>query len=141
VSSLHASGISQTILIAILEAWGISGFRQHLRRVQDGYRQRRDLFLGFVEKHLKNYAEWSVPNAGMFVWLKLKGVQSTDLLIKTKAVEKKVLLVSGSCFMPSGEDSPFVRASYSTATDADMEEALRRLAQLLQEEAETSCEA
>lgn len=31
----------------------------------------------------------------MFVWLKLKGITDSSSLIKTKAVEKKVLLVPG----------------------------------------------
>jgi len=49
-------------------------------------------------------------------------------------LEKKVLFVPGVEFSPSGSPSVYVRASYSTATDQQMEEAMKRLASLLQEE-------
>ena len=41
---------------------GYDGFLQHTRAVLEFYRQKRDVF----EKVL--HAEWSSPEAGMFVW-------------------------------------------------------------------------
>jgi DNA-binding transcriptional MocR family regulator len=35
-------------------------------------------------------ADYVRPSAGMFVWLKLRGVKDSFALITTKAVEKKV---------------------------------------------------
>lgn len=35
-------------------------------------------------------AEWHVPSAGMFLWIKLKGVSDTQQLIMKKALEKEV---------------------------------------------------
>lgn len=35
-------------------------------------------------------AEWHVPSAGMFLWIKLKGVADTQQLIMKKALEKEV---------------------------------------------------
>ena len=62
-------------------------------------------------------------------------------LVKVKAVDAKVLFVPGVEFMPSNHRKPvgqspvcpFVRASFSTATEADMEEAVRRLAAVVRE--------
>lgn len=66
--------------------------------------------------------------------MRLKGVVDSSELIKTRAVEKKVLLLPGIEFIPNSANrvSPFVRASFSTATDEQMDEACRRLAELLQ---------
>lgn len=69
--------------------------------------------------------------AGMFCWIKLLGIEDTYSLIKEKAVKEKVLLVPGSAFSAAKDKSPFVRASYSTATPEQMDEALRRLANLI----------
>lgn len=44
----------------------------------------------------------------------------------------------GVAFTPNGEDSPFVRASFSTASPEDMDEALGRFAALLREEYRSS---
>ena len=35
-------------------------------------------------------AEWHAPSAGMFLWIKLKGVADTQRLIMEKALEKEV---------------------------------------------------
>jgi len=130
-STLHVSGLSQTILLKLLKHWGDDGLKHHITRVQEGYRKRRDLFCSLAEKHLRGLAEWHPPSAGMFVWFKILGIQSSEKLIKEKALEQKVLLVPGVAFTPNGEDSPFVRASFSTATPEEMDEALRRFAALL----------
>lgn len=124
---------------------------------QEGYRQRRDLFCQLAAKHLTGLTEWHPPSAGMFVWFKVLGVTSTEKLIKERALAQKVpsfvassalgfgdclvpmfpiqvLLVPGSAFTPNAEASPFVRASFSTASPEEMDEALRRFATLLREE-------
>lgn len=77
--------------------------------------------------------QWEVPSAGMFVWIKLP-VQDADIFIKDTARKAKVLLVPGQSFDPHDQPSPWVRAAYSTATLEEMDEALRRLAELLAEE-------
>eukprot|EP01112_Ceratiomyxa_fruticulosa_P024360 TRINITY_DN996_c0_g1_i1.p1 TRINITY_DN996_c0_g1~~TRINITY_DN996_c0_g1_i1.p1 ORF type:complete len:501 (-),score=122.09 TRINITY_DN996_c0_g1_i1:88-1389(-) len=134
-SCLHPSGVSQGLALALLEKWGIEGWTSHLHFVQNFYKQRRDSFLEAAKRHLEGLAEWSVPHAGMFVWFKLLGIKDSRVLIKEKAVNKKVLLVPGVSFIPNPTTpSNYVRASYSTASLPEMDEALRRLASLLKEE-------
>jgi len=71
----------------------------------------------------------------MFVWLKLLGFDDSKKLIEEQAVQAKVLLVPGIVFEPCpdavGNTSPFVRASFSTASPQDIDTALSRLGQLL----------
>ena len=38
-------------------------------------------------------AEWNVPQAGMFMWLKIIGIEDTKYLIEVRAVKKKVLFI------------------------------------------------
>lgn len=137
-SNLHTCGMSQALVAAIFDAWAarhggdaVAGFAAHMRGVADFYRQRRDVFVTSAERHLSGLAEWSVPSAGMFVWLKLLGVDDAHALITEHAVAAKVLFVPGSSFMPCGSPSSHVRAAYSTATPEQIDEALSRLAALL----------
>ncbi|KAI8825257.1 pyridoxal phosphate-dependent transferase [Fimicolochytrium jonesii] len=131
---LHPSGVSQMLAYQLLNVWGVEGFLQHTERVTEFYRERRDAFLGSAERWLKGCAEWSVPDAGMFFWIKLLGISDSSDLIRTKAKEKKVLLVPGHEFFPNPRKTPYVRASYSTSDPADMDEALKRLAELVRDE-------
>ena len=133
VTSLHTSGVSQVMVYALLEKWGIQGFLDHVDRVSEFYKSKKDAFIQSAEKHLTGLAEWNEPNAGMFVWLKLLGTDDSAQLIQEKAMEKKVLMVPGFEFFPIERKTPYVRAAYSTASPEDIDVALARLAELLKE--------
>ncbi|TPX62847.1 hypothetical protein PhCBS80983_g00084 [Powellomyces hirtus] len=130
---LHPSGVSQMLAFSLLDSWGKTGFLEHTLRVAAFYKDKRDTFLAAAEKRLKGVAEWVVPDAGMFVWLKLLGIADSSDLIRTKATEKKVLLVPGFEFFPNPRTTPYVRASFSQASPENMDEALKRLAELVVE--------
>ncbi len=114
--------------------------------MQGVYLRRRDWMLGFCERFLKHDATWTAPSAGappallsaslscffilvaagMFLWLRLTHVRDSRALIQEKARERKVLLVPGADFSSEqGAVSSYVRASFSTASAVDMEEAVR----------------
>lgn len=137
--ALCTSGISQACVHALLTEWGESGWATHVRSVQALYRIRRDFFISCAEKHLDGLAEWTKPEAGMFVWMRLNGIKDSKALIEGPAREEKVLLVPGQYFSSTpSELSSWVRASYSTATSDEVDEALRRLALLLKKNARTN---
>tara|TARA_R110002050_G_scaffold296093_1_gene455661 strand:+ start:622 stop:987 length:366 start_codon:yes stop_codon:yes gene_type:complete len=112
---MHPSGISQELALATLESLGEEGLKKHIHKVSTFYRERRDHFCKLASKHLDGLAEWSAPEAGMFVWFKLNGIEDSLDLIQKEAVDAKVLLVPGKAFVDSGT-SPYVRASFSTGT-------------------------
>ncbi|XP_052774425.1 kynurenine/alpha-aminoadipate aminotransferase, mitochondrial-like [Mya arenaria] len=133
-SVMHASSLSQVVLCRILEQWGYEGFDQHVDKVTDFYRQKKDQCIRAADKHLKGLAEWSEPSGGMFLWLKLS-VPDTYELITVKAREREVLFVPGSAFtMDDTHPSQHVRASYSTCSEEQMNTAFERLAGLIREE-------
>jgi DNA-binding transcriptional MocR family regulator len=62
------------------------------------------------------------PAAGMFIWLKINGIQDTRKLIYEKALAQEVLLLPGSAFFCDQSQSyPFVRVSYSLSTPEQIE--------------------
>ncbi|KAL9186804.1 hypothetical protein ACHAXT_010524 [Thalassiosira profunda] len=91
-SNLHPTGLTQAMVLGLLQQWGTDGWEEHLKGVCDFYRSQRDHFLDSASGHLAGLAEWNVPSAGMFVWMKLLGVDDAQELIETRAVESKVLL-------------------------------------------------
>jgi kynurenine/2-aminoadipate aminotransferase len=130
-TNLHNSGVSQVMLHKILDGWGEEGFNVHCERVAKFYCQRRDALVSAANKYLTGLAEWHVPDAGMFLWFRLLGIDNTKTLIEEKAAKSNILLVPGQAFSPLDEPSEFVRASFSTASDADMDLAMQRLARLI----------
>ena len=48
-------------------------------------------------------------------------------IIREKAVERGVLALPGTVFLPNGRKTAYVRASFSLLTPEDVEEAVKRL--------------
>jgi 2-aminoadipate transaminase len=70
----------------------------HLRRLTELFRERRDAMLDALSRHLGDLgAEWSRPEGGMFVWVRLpSGTDATRLL--DVAMDEGVSFVPGSVF-------------------------------------------
>lgn len=133
-SNLHVSGVSQAMVSKLLTHWGPAGWNAHINRVCLFYARRRDVFVSLVDKHLKGLVDYAIPEAGMFVYLHLRGIDDSKKLVESKALEAKVILVPGQAFSPTDKPSNAVRAAFSVASDKDMDLALQRLATLLKNE-------
>ncbi|KAG8889446.1 hypothetical protein FRB98_004342 [Tulasnella sp. 332] len=140
-ANLQVSSTTQAIGFALLETLGYDGFERHTQGVSQYYRERRDVFEKAMRRHFGDgLAEWATPEAGMFVWFKLNlrssnGSEEGDsnALIAQRAVAKGVLAIPGTSFFPNGRTSAYVRASFSTIALDDVDEALRRLAEVVRE--------
>ncbi|KAJ8661436.1 hypothetical protein O0I10_002702 [Lichtheimia ornata] len=141
-SNLQPAGIPQLMAYGLLEKWGHQGFYNHVRSVADFYREKRDVFIQCMDKHLQGLATWVVPDSGMFVWIRmLGGIQDSQELIHTKAIEKRVLAVPGVSFLPIPGKTEYVRVSYSAISNDKMDEAIRRLAEVIREGAQENANA
>jgi tryptophan aminotransferase len=90
------------------------------------------MFEAAAKKHLTGVATWTTPVAGMFLYIHMELTQDGSegdsfAVIREKAVEKGVLAVPGTSFMPSGSTSAFVRVSFSLATEDQADEGFKRL--------------
>ncbi|GAB1606309.1 kynurenine/alpha-aminoadipate aminotransferase, mitochondrial-like isoform X1 [Argonauta hians] len=133
-SVVHASGLSQMLVLKILENWGLEGFKNHAVKTAQFYKERCQYTIQAAEKYLKGIAEWNSPAGGMFLWLKLVGVTDTTILIMEKAIKKKVLFLPGNSFTVDSEaPSPYIRVAYSQSSNQQINLAFQRLAELVRE--------
>ncbi|XP_016091600.1 kynurenine/alpha-aminoadipate aminotransferase, mitochondrial [Sinocyclocheilus grahami] len=131
-STMHTSTFTQLMVSQLLHNWGPDGFLKHI----DGNKliYSLDGFLSFSPVCFVDVAEWHPPMAGMFLWIKLKGIKDTQQLIMERALEKEVLLVPGGVFnINSSDPCPYVRAAFSLSTPQQIDEAFRRLADLIKD--------
>lgn len=136
VTNLQPSGLPQLMAYQLLEHWGHDGFFKHVEQVSNFYRQKRDEFVECLDRHMNGRAKWVVPTAGMFVWLDLLGgITDSYDLIMSKALKKNVLAIPGVAFMPQENKTGFVRVSFSAVSKEQMDEALSRLASVVDEAA------
>ncbi|KAI0326947.1 PLP-dependent transferase [Cubamyces sp. BRFM 1775] len=142
VANLQTSSLTQAITFALLDSWGYDNFKAHTHAVSQFYKGKRDVFERLMKKHLDGLAQWDTPEAGMFFWFKLllkspgaEGAEEEDSesLIRTKALEKGVLALPGTVFLPDGGKTAYVRAAFSLLDEADVEEAIKRLREVVLE--------
>jgi len=131
-SLMHVSGVSQGIVLKIVQKWGHDGLMDHIANVSKFYVSRRDMLVRLANEHLGNRVEFVVPNSGMFLWVKLKGVKDSKPIVDSLAKDQKVLFMPGGAFTVKSGPSSYIRLSFSVANDDQMEHAMIQFGKFLQ---------
>jgi DNA-binding transcriptional MocR family regulator len=66
-------------------------------------------------------AEWNSPTGGMFLWMRVLGVKDSAAIVD-KALDRKLILVSGTFFTPTNEISAYIRISFASVTQEQCDE-------------------
>jgi 2-aminoadipate transaminase len=104
---------------------------QHVERIKDFYRERRDVMLLSIEEHFPADAHYTHPAGGLFVWAELpRHIDTRELLLD--AVQNKVAFVPGQGFHPDFSGSNTMRLNFSNVPPAQLKEGIRRLGQAIQ---------
>jgi kynurenine/2-aminoadipate aminotransferase len=121
-TALSGSGLAQVAVAKLLKhTWGMKGLEEHAKYVQELYQTKRDDLIACIEKYLKGYVEYSVPEAGMFIWMKLLDVPDSKPFVMEHLMARNVCLVPGEAFSPNREQSAYVRAAFSLESKENME--------------------
>lgn len=134
-TSLQPSSLSQVLIYKLFESWNEEKFEHHFNDIQKFYCQRRDIMIAGLEKHLSGLAEWTVPKAGMFVWVKILGLEDVYDIVMEKCMSQGLFVLPGHAFNQNPDQkSQNIRISYSYVTEAEIDEGLSILAKVLKEE-------
>ncbi|GAB6029768.1 hypothetical protein CHUAL_005481 [Chamberlinius hualienensis] len=137
-SQLHSSSEAQVIIHETLKRWGYNGFLEHTDKVAKFYESRRDRMVHYAKKWLTGLAEWNEPSAGMFLWIKVLGLKDTHNLVSNRLFKKYVAFLPGKACNIDSSDTPYIRASFSIASDEEMNKGLQLLAECIKEELNTN---
>jgi GntR family transcriptional regulator/MocR family aminotransferase len=123
---------TSTLIQRTLEVYVTIGrYQAHLRRSCRLYRQRRDVMARAIKRHLPAEVQFTPPQGGLFMWLRLPETTSSLKLLPL-AVEEGVEFAPGSRFFPDPtEGEGYLRLNFATQTPEDIEEGIRRLGQAL----------
>ncbi|XP_058792059.1 kynurenine/alpha-aminoadipate aminotransferase, mitochondrial-like [Phymastichus coffea] len=134
-SHLHAPTLSQVILYKLLKIWGFDKMMEHFRGIRSFYKERRDLMVKLAQQHLQGIAEFSVPSAGFFLWIRVPGIPDTWKMVMQRGVTHGVLVAPGAAFMADPlKPCNAIRASFAKASYKEMNLALERLSLLIRSE-------
>ncbi|WP_282171544.1 PLP-dependent aminotransferase family protein [Cytobacillus firmus] len=101
-------------------------FNNKLETLRDRYRSKCDVLTSALEQYLPESASWYVPEGGYFVWMKIPGADTSELL--THALAEGVSFIPGKYFfMDQAAGTEFLRLSFSYADEKEITEGIRRL--------------
>lgn len=125
-SDYGSSSLSQRIATN----WLSSGFYQeHVISVRKQLKIRRDVLIRWLEQYLLHLATWEVPQGGLFIWIRIKGVVSMRTLYSL-ALAKGVLLNPGHIY--GQDEGQYIRLSYAYASLNDLEKGVYELSKIIQ---------
>lgn len=127
VNDVHTNLFFQIVASKFIDKYGLD---DHIDFIKTLYRDKCNLMLSELDKEVGDKAVYTRPEGGLFIWLTVKGGNGDD--IAKKALENKLAVVTGSSFNPiQGGYSPSVRLNYSTPSDEQIIEGVKRLAKVL----------
>jgi 2-aminoadipate transaminase len=130
-ADLHSGTFVQMVANDICQR-GI--LRQHVRRLRQVYRQRRDAMMDAIAEHFPEEVTFTKPLGGLFLWARApEAINTRDFLLK--AVAARVAYVPGFAFYPGeqgGEHS--MRLNFSNASTEMINEGIYRLGRAMKEE-------
>ena len=107
----------------------------HVRKLCEHYRLKRDAMLQALERYMPKAEgiSWTRPEGGLFLWVRLPEQVDTERMLK-RALEHKVAYVIGTPFFVDGSGRNTLRLCFSEATREEIEEGIRRLGKVVEEE-------
>ncbi len=126
VNDVHTNQFFQMVASKFIDTYGLD---EHISFIRGLYRDKCNLMLSELDKQIGDKAQYTRPEGGLFIWLTVNGGNGDE--IAKKAIEKKVAVVTGSSFNPiQGGFSPSVRLNFSTPSDEQIVEGVKRLASI-----------
>ena len=106
----------------------------HIEKINDLYRHKCNLMLECIDKYIPaDKVTFTRPEGGLFIWGVVKNCEDASFVVK-KAIEKKVAVVPGTAFNCDTEaPSPAFRLNYSTPSDEQIVEGIKRLGEVFAE--------
>lgn len=94
------------------------------------YKGKCEVLLSALEQYLPRSASWFVPEGGYFVWVKIEGVDTSQLL--TYALAKGVSYIPGKYFFHNQEDGTnYLRLSFSYAEEKEIVKGIKILGKVI----------
>lgn len=105
-------------------------YREHVARVCELYRGRRDAMLQALEARFPAEATWTRPRGGLFVWATLPDFIDTTAL-QAKALERQVAFVPGEGAFLDGRGKNSMRLNFSSVPESVITEGIGRLGEVI----------
>ena len=120
-TDLHSNNLSQYMLYHYFTHNNID---EHLAKIRVAYKQQCDSMKEMIRKYLPREVGMTSPQGGMFLWLTLPNMMSSEDLIGS-CIEKGVAFVLGRSFFTSGGGEQYIRMNFSNSNPETIEKGIK----------------
>lgn len=128
-ADLHTSTFTQMVIYEVARDGFID---EHVARLREVYRKRRDAMLAALDRYMPAEVQWTHPDGGLFLWMHLPPGMPVRALFEA-AVRRNVAFVPGDAFFTGPNPPPTARLNFSTVNEDLIMEGIRRLAEAIEE--------
>ncbi len=124
-ADLHTATFNQMVAHEVAK----DGFLdQHVKRIRQVYRERRDAMLHALEDFFPPEVTWTHPKGGLFLWVTMPEGTDCRLLFRA-ALAEDVAFVPGDCFYAdeTADACRHMRLNFSYSAPEKIREGIRRL--------------
>jgi 2-aminoadipate transaminase len=133
-ADLHTSTFNQMVIYEVSKDGFID---QHIDKLRQVYRKRRDTMLAALDRYMPGEVDWTHPEGGLFLWMHLPEGMS-DRTFFEAAVERNVAFVPGSAFFTIPDPPPTARLNFSCMDETHIVEGIKRMHEAYQEVRKTT---
>jgi 2-aminoadipate transaminase len=127
---LCSGTLSQRFVLEYLRRYD---WRDHVTRVNEIYRERRDAMLTALEEEFPASATWTRPRGGLFVWATLPSYIDTQDLLAKSLEQQKVAFVPGAAAFLDGSGRNSMRINYSAMAPPVISEGIARIGSVVRD--------
>lgn len=120
-----ASSLAQSVL---LEMFRNGSYDSYLNSLRKELLKRRNAALHALDTYFSELADWLIPQGGFYIWLRLRGKISVDMLFK-RALQAKILVNPGNVY--DFKSNHAIRLSFAYVDIDTFEKAIRELAHIV----------
>lgn len=127
-TDINTATLSQRIVFAYLETCDVS---QHLLKVCQTYRQKRDCMANAIYKHPESTLRFNVPRSGVFLWVDAGEDVDSESIFRRALFEERVAILPGMAFSPTNHVSSWFRLNFSHPSMETIDEGISKLTRVL----------
>ncbi|MDB5820547.1 MAG: Transcriptional regulator, GntR family [Rhizobacter sp.] len=113
--------------MAAAELMNDGELHRHARKVIRTYDDRRQLFAELLRRHFGGSIDFNFPEGGLAFWVRFADPAEMARVV-SGARSRGVALLPGSAYSATGESTDGVRLGFASLNDAELSEAVKRLA-------------
>ncbi|MEF8848660.1 MAG: PLP-dependent aminotransferase family protein [Candidatus Thermoplasmatota archaeon] len=108
----------------------------HIMKLREMYKPKRDKMMESIKKYFPEGYTCNKPKGGMFAWVTLpEGIDTETMFLD--AIKQKVAYVHGKAFHVDQGGGRSMRLNFSYASNDQIEEGIKRLANVIEKKLET----